>query len=278
MFGNKVNCVIGITTRYNEYLNISVPGVARLNKNFVLVIYNDNPNTKLNKKHIRQMGFQGPLYIINNSVCVGCRQARMNIIKFIADKKINAQWGLFLDDDDVLTSLTIPHVNENNWAIIQNMITVKTRFIDMLGVAVNQQYELTPDGKNVLLVRPHLGLAGTPVKMDVLKRMVTIFDNAKEKLSMIDESVNWRPPVDEMMWNAVNLIAKHDNPNALPIFMDVVNCVKNAVDTADGKYGLPNPPIASQPEQVNRMLEKYNAVIVAELNADAAPAGQNITQ
>ncbi|MBR5154079.1 MAG: hypothetical protein IKW57_04800 [Alphaproteobacteria bacterium] len=278
MFSNKANCVIGITTRYNEYLNISVPGLAQLSNNFVLVIYNDNPDTELNKKQIRKLGYDGPLFIINNKHNVGTRQARLNIIKFITDKKLNAQWGIFLDDDDMLVNLTIPCVDDDNWAIIQNMAVIKTRLIDVIGFANNPQYDLTPDGKNVLMVRPHLGLAGTLIRMPVLKRMAALFDSIAEKISDIDESVNWRPPVDEMMWNAVNIIAKHDNKDALPIFMDTINYVKTALDTADEKYGQPIRPAKNSLAQIDRILEKYNAAIIAELNTDAAPAGQNITQ
>lgn len=278
MFSNKANCVIGITTRYNEYLNISVPGLAQLSNNFVLVIYNDNPDTELNKKQIRKLGYDGPLFIINNKHNVGTRQARLNIIKFITDKKLNAQWGIFLDDDDMLVNLTIPCVDDDKWAIIQNMAVIKTRLIDVIGFANNPQYDLTPDGKNVLMVRPHLGLAGTLIRMPVLKRMAALFDSIAEKISDIDESVNWRPPVDEMMWNAVNIIAKHDNKDALPIFMDTINYVKTALDTADEKYGQPIRPAKNSLAQIDRILEKYNAAIIAELNTDAAPAGQNITQ
>ncbi|MBE6458035.1 MAG: hypothetical protein E7011_04505 [Alphaproteobacteria bacterium] len=276
MFNVKTDYVLGLTTFCNEYLNISVSGLAKLDADFVLIIYNDNPNTKLTKKHVRNLGYNGPLYIINTEHNVGVRQARLNIVKFITKKKINAQWGIFLDDDDVLINLNIPNVSDNNWAIVQNMAIVNNGMIDVLRIINNPNYELNIDGKNIELVRPHLGLVGTPVRISLLKQMAVLMENIKEQISDIDESVNCRPPVDEMMWAALNIIARHNDDAACPIFMDTTNYLKIDIDSAAIKYGTSIRPNKCTTAQAERIIERHNKAIVAAL--DAAPAGQNSEQ
>ena len=52
MFDKRTRIIVGMTTLYNEYLGISIPGLARLGKKFTLIIYNDNPDTKVKKSYM----------------------------------------------------------------------------------------------------------------------------------------------------------------------------------------------------------------------------------
>ena len=148
MFDKRTRIIVGMTTLYNEYLGISIPGLARLGKKFTLIIYNDNPDTKVKKSYIRRLGYRGKLYIANGGHNIGQLRARLAIVDFVRKKKLNADWFIFVDDDDILANIVIPNVSKNNFAIIQNMAVVRTRLIDVLRVARNAT-NYTIDNENI---------------------------------------------------------------------------------------------------------------------------------
>lgn len=276
MFYKRTRIIVGMTTLYNEYLGISIPGLARLGKKITLIIYNGNPDTKVKKSYIRRLGYRGKLYIVNGGHNLGQLRARLAIVDFVRKKKLNADWFIFVDDDDILTNVVIPNVSENNFAIIQNMAVVRTRLIDVLRVA-RDATNYTIDNENIYLVRPHVGLAGTLVRYSAILRMADIMNNALQSISDVDESLTFRPPVDMMMWSALNIIARHDNERATPIYMDTINYIATDVDTCPTKYGMKIQPSKNPTQQISRAIARYDAAIRATLrDNNAAPTGQEL--
>lgn len=266
--------IVGLTTFYDEYLGVSVPGLARLDNDFIVVVYNDNPDTKISKQQIRNLGYRGKLYVVNGSHNLGQLRARLAILDFIRGRKLKSDWVIFVDDDDILTNLTIPNVSKNNFAIIQNMAVIRTRLIDVLRV-VRDSTNYTIDNENIYLARPHVGLAGTLVRHNTMMRMADTLRNATQAISDVDESLSYRPPVDMMMWSALNIVARHDNECATPIYMDTINYIAVDIDTSPNKYGMQLAPHKNPAQQITRAIARYDAVVRATLaNESAAPSGQ----
>lgn len=272
MLFNKSRIIVGLTTYYNENLMISMSGMARFGKHVTLIIHNDNPETKITRRKIRRMGYKGKLYIINSEHNVGLRNARLNIIDFLQQHKISADWFIFADDDDVLLNVDVPSVGKNHFAIIQNMAVIRTRLIDVLRV-IKDKNNFLIDNENIYLVRPHVGLAGTLVRTESVLKMADILHKIHQQISDIDESINFRPPVDVMMWSVLNIVARHNNPDATPIYMDTTNYIATDIDTAPTKYGIPIQPAKNVQKQIMTVIAKYDAVARAALAA-AAPMGQ----
>lgn len=273
MFKTKSRIIVGMTTYYNEYLGISVPGLAHIDTRFTLVIHNDNPDTRVTRRHIRKLGYHGKLHIINTKHNVGLLRARLAILEYIRKQKITSDWIVFVDDDDILTNLNLPDVSDNNFAIIQNMPIIRTRLIDVLRVAKNPA-NYTVDNENICMVRPHVGMAGTLVRLPIAMRMYDVLCECIESISDIDETLSFRPPVDMTMWSALNIIARHDNERATPIYMDTVNYIATDIDTAQTKYGMKIQPGHNPEQQIRRAIMKYDNVVRSALAA--APLGHDL--
>ncbi len=270
----KMRTVVGLTTFYNEYLDISVPGLARLGRDFVLIIYNDNPNTKVPEKHIRKLGYRGKLFVINAGGGLGQFQARLKILEFAKNKKIYANWFVFVDDDDILTRIDIPDVSQDKFAIIQNAVTIRTRLIDVMRV-MHDTGNFSIDNENVCIARPNIGLSGTMLRFDTALRMGEVMAVTQQAISDIEDSLNFRLPTDLVMWSALNIIVRHDNDAATPIYMDSVNYIKVDIDSATTKYGKRRFPSKNADQQLARLIERTDAAVRDALRAmNAPPAGQ----
>ncbi len=273
MLKKKVRVVVGMTTFYNDFLGLSVPALRHLPSDFMLIVYNDNPDTTIKRRQIRRLGYSGELRIVNGAQNVGILQARLNILEYIHTHNIVPQWVVFADDDDVLVNIDTPNVDTDNFAVIQNMAVIKTRLVDVMRLMHNPK-KCVPDNENIELVRPHVGMAGTLVRWNAMRRMGDVLRQMQVAISDIDESLSYRPPVDRMMWNALTIISRNDNPQANPIYMDSVNYVATRLDTARTKYGMAVTPAKNAMVQIERALAKYDAAIKRHLATDAAPMGQ----
>ncbi len=280
MFACKSRIIVGLTTFYSENLMISLSGLARLGKRAILIIHNDNPQTKVTKRDVRRMGYDGDVHIINSGYNVGLLRARLAIIDYVKKHRINSDWFVFVNDDDVLLNLDIPNVGQNHFAIIQNMAVVRTRLIDVLRIIKNPD-NFTIDDENIYMVRPHIGIIGTLVRMDYIFKLADILQSASVAISDIDESLGFRPPVDMMMWSALNIIARNDNDTISPIYMDTVNYIAIDIDNVTTKYGMLLQPEKNPHQQIMSAIAKYDTAIHAALTnnesaAKAAPAGQEL--
>lgn len=281
MFACKTRVVVGLTTYYSENLMISLSGLARLGKKTILIIHNDNPDALISKRDVRHMGFDGEVYIINSAHNVGLLRSRLAIIDFVKEHKISAEWFMFVNDDDILLNLDLPKVENKHFAIIQNMAVVRSRLIDVLRIMKNPD-KLKIDDENIYLVRPHIGIIGTLIRMEYVFKLGEVLKSAMVAISDIDESLSFRPPVDMMMWSALNIVARNDNDIVSPIYMDTVNYVAMDIDNVTMKYGMLIQPEKNPQEQIMAAIAKYDVAVRTALMAknahtvceDAAPAGQ----
>ena len=268
MMHKKNNIVVGLTTFDNEMLRISVPAIGRMHQKVTLIIFNDNPTATITRRQIRKLGYSGDLQIINSDENLGEFRARMAIVDAARDLK--PDWFIFCDDDDMLIDAEIPNVSDDNFAIIQNAVVLRHRVVDLLR-AIDNPFDIDPDGENVVLMRPHLGMAGTPIRSDVLFELFDVCNTVFDAIKNLDNKLEFVPPVDAIMWNFINIYARHRNPNAVPIYMDKTNYIKCDIDTNRIKYGRVRRPVRNVAEQLHRVTEKYNAVLNAALAA--APRG-----
>lgn len=269
MMRRKNNLVVGLTTFHNEMLRISVPALGKLRQKFTLIIYNDNPMTTISRRQIRHLGYCGELLIINTDENLGELRARMTIVD--AAHAINPDWIIFCDDDDILSDIEIPYVANDNFAIIQNSVVLRHRVGDLL-CAMERPSEIDIDGENVELVRPHIGLAGVPIRARIFNEMARIMPDIYDAIQKIDDKIDFCPPVDAMMWNFTNTLARHINPNAVPIYMDKINYIQNKIDTPRIKYGRLARPARNVEEHYQRVLTKYDDALQSALTA-RAPRG-----
>ena len=266
MMHRKNNIVVGLTTFNNEMLRISVPVLGKIRQKFMLVVYNDNPMTNVTRRQIRRMGYCGDLQVINTNENVGELRARMAIVDAV--RTMNPDWIIFCDDDDLLTNIDIPNVSPDNFAIMQNAIVIKHRVGDLLH-AIDNPNEIECDGENIELRRPNMAIAGTPVRANVLIGLGDILRKISDAISDIDDGLDFCPPVDEIMWNFVNIYARSINPDAVPIYMDQTSYIKNDIDTARIKYGRLARPTRNANDQYHRIIDKYNAVLHSALDVAA---------
>ncbi len=264
MFRKKIKFVVGLTTFNNEFLEISVSGLARIRDKFTLVVYNDNPDTTVTKKQIRKLGYRGKLYVKNGDKNLGQLGARLALLEFIKAQCVKADWIMFADDDDILLNLKFPRVGDNNFAVIQNMVVLRTRLLDVLRVMkAPNNYQI--DKENIALVRPHVGLAGTWVKADILFQLGDMLKSVEDKIQVVSDSLLFRAPIDIMMWSALNIFARAKNPDASPIYMDNINYIAIDLDTAKTKYGRAVQPSKNAVSQIERAIAQYDAIIRAQM-------------
>ena len=229
MFAKKNYLIVGLTTFHNEFLRISVPGLSKLEQNIYLIVHNDNPNTRVTSRDIRKLGYRGPLHIINVKKNGGPLRARLNILAQIPKLKIQSDWMIFADDDDLLIDAEIPSVKDSNFAIMQNMVFIKKRILDLLKVIDNPN-NYTVDNLNVTIERPHIGIVGTLLRTDMMVRVGALIQPIMPNIMVIDSTLGTRPPEGIVMWFYLQMYAKHLNPMAEPIYMDKTNYIAVTLD------------------------------------------------
>ena len=75
------------------------------------------------------------------------------------------------------------------------------------------------------------------------------------------------------MWNYVNTYAHHINKDYVPIYMDKINYIKNALNNTRMKYGRLAFPARNTDDQYRRVVSKYNDLLKEALSLAAAPRG-----
>lgn len=260
MLLKKSYTIIGLTTFYNEFLRISVPGVAKLNQKIYLIIHNDNPNTTVTEKQIRKMGYHGPLHIINTNKNVGPLKSRLTVLSAIPDLKIKSDWMVFVDDDDILTNVDIPTVGPNTFAIMQNKTVIKRRLIDLLKIMDDPKNYIVDDN-NIVIDRPNVGIAGNLIRTDIMISLGKLVDIILDKVYQVDDSLGYRAPDDAMLWAFLTIYAKYLNPAAAPIYMDRVNYIAISLDSASQKYGTHVFPPNNAGGHFESALRRYNAIL-----------------
>ncbi|MCM1294275.1 MAG: hypothetical protein NC311_01800 [Muribaculaceae bacterium] len=268
MFGKKIDLIIGLTTFHNELMRISVPALSRLRGRFLLIIYNDNPTTNVTRRDIRRLGYRGRLHIINGTENVDTMRARMEIVRVASKLHHVPKWIIFINDNDILVNADIPDVGLDVFAVMQNSISLRRRVADLVSAIANPD-ACVPDGENAVLVRPNIGICGIPLRFSVMRGLNDTVAQIYDKMHEIDDSLDFRPPFDAIMWTMLNTYARHINPTASPIYMDTVNYITTNLDTSPIKYGRAILRGAAGHARINDTIARYDAILAAALNPGA---------
>ncbi len=266
MLSRKNNIVVGLTTFHNEMLNISVPALGKLGRKFLLIVFNDNPVTTVTRRQIRNLGYRGDLQIINSDDNVGTMRARMAIVNAAVKTKPRPDWVIFNDDDDMIINLDdAPDVSTDTFAVLQNSIILRNRIYTLMQ-AISNPDACQPDGTDIILDSPHVGFTGTLMRLSVLETFVRVANDALPQLAGIDEKLSFRPPLNKIMWNFVVAVARAQNPNTAPIYMNKVNQIITDLDAAQTKYGRAR--VAKRGgDAITRVMAKYDAVFADAIAA-----------
>lgn len=267
MFTRNIDLVVGLTTFNNDMLHLSVPALSRLHGRFYLVVYNDNPTTTVSRRDIRRLGYRGRLRVINGTENIGVLRARMAIVNAVDKISINPQWILFVNDNDILVNVDIPSVGTDVFAVMQNAMSVRRRVGDLL-TAINNPENCTADGENIVLIRPYTGICGVPVRMGVMRGLRDAIMPNVDKFQEIDDSLDFCPPFDAIMWSMVNTFARSQNASASPIYMDTVNYIMCNLDHATTKYGRTIIRGTARQSAYSDAIARYDAVLAAALRGD----------
>lgn len=265
MLRKKNYIIVGLTTFNTQFLRISVPGLSRFRKSVYLIVHNDNADAHVSKSDIRKLGYRGPLHIINAAKNCGPMQARLNILDAIPKLKIQSDWMVFADDDDLLTDVEIPAVKESNFAVMQNMVFVKKRILDLLRLMDNPR-DYIVDDFHIAMERPHIGIVGTLVRTDMMIGLGKLIKPIMPAVRKIDALLGTRPPEDVVMWFYLQMYAKRLNPNAEPIYMDKANYIAVTLDFSPQKYGRNLIPDDRPAEYYDKNMAKYCGLFEEQLN------------
>lgn len=222
MVRQNKNLVIGLTTLNHEFLQISVATLSHLSKSITLIIYNDNPCRKLTHRQIRRLGFRGRVHIINTDENVGVLRARVAILDYVRENKIDALWFMFVNDDDVVLNSALPNVADTNFAVMGNAVAIGGRLLDVLRVMICPG-DFTVDGVDTQLFAPHISMSGTFIRMAPLLDFSKFLSSAMPDIMGLVSDVPFKIPTDLLMWHMFVEFMRISNPTASPIYMNQTN-------------------------------------------------------
>lgn len=266
MLSRKSNLVVILTTFHNELLKISIPALQKLHKNFYLIIFNDNPDTLITKPFIKKLGYTGDYLIYNSGQGMGALQAKISAVDLINQITKTPDWTLFVDDDDLLINADIPTVADNNFAIIQNSILLKHNLVNLLKV-IQDSSDYIIDDENVFLNKPNVSFTGSLIRTYILMGFAKIVTSIFEDIKKLEEPLNYRIPVDIVLWDWLNAYVKKLHPDFTAIYRDNVNYISNCIDSSKVKYGKLNQPLRNAESLYTKAFKKYNELLNKALSA-----------
>ncbi len=255
LYPNKF-VIVGMTTFNTEFLRISIPQLAKIKSPIFLILHNDNPTKKVSTRDIRKFGYRGKLIILNATENIGPMRSRLKILAAARNANINSDWFIFVDDDDLLMNVDVPKVSDEVFAIQQNMLFIKRRLIDLL-CAQDDAQSCKPNGVNITVEHPHIGIVGTLIRTSVILKLGTQIEPIVKGIIAIDETLSVRPPEDIVMWFYLTTFAKRLNPIAKLVYINSANYIATALDSAPEKYGRMRIPTNQPQEWYDEIMIKY---------------------
>ncbi|MBP5485200.1 MAG: hypothetical protein J6Y07_00620 [Alphaproteobacteria bacterium] len=268
MFNKKTKLIIAITTYDVDALRISVPPLRRCARDATLVIHNDNPKIELSRQFVRELGWRGALYIINEKNTVGEFESRINVLEYIEKEKILCDWIVFVDDDDALIDATIPNVSETTFAIIQNAVTISESITDL--------FKITPkwvNGSEYGKTGTHFDITGTLIRYKVAVKFAHFMRSVLPEVMKIEHSFKYRISVGAVMWAGLSVFMRITNPEMSAIYMNRTNYVSIKLGCAQQKYGMRTVPATSAKTFNSNVIKKYTQMfesyVLQNMVADA---------
>ena len=256
MFKHKTNIIIAITTFDLDALRVSLPPLRRLREHFTLVIHNDNPAMELRRGMVRKLYPRGKIHIINSERNRGELESRIQTIEFIRDKKIPCDWIMFTDDDDILIDCSVPNVDKNTFAIVQNATTLCESLIDVFKIS-RTWVNGTPIGKT----GPHFDINGTLIRANILFEFAECLRGIYDSVDKLIQSTKYRVPVSSLLWTGLNSFVRIRHPEMSPIYMNRTNYVAIKLGNAATRYGRTAPTGATAQKAVADITKKFTKLV-----------------
>lgn len=252
MFKRKTNLIVVMTVMDVDALRVSLPPLHRLERLFTLVIYNDNPNQKIERRAVRRLGWHGALYIINSDKNYGEFESRINAIKSVRNLNISGDWVLFADQDDVLLDADVPNVSDNIFAIVQNTTVLSDNITDVF--KINSSWVGGCEyGKN----GPHFEITGTIIRRAILDEFADFITDILPKLYRDLRHTRYRVPVGSVLWLALKSFMHVRHPEMSPIYMNRTNYVAIKMGYAAVKYGRRTPIGANAQAAIAETIKRF---------------------
>ena len=256
MFKRKPHIVVAITTFDLDALRVSLPPLGRIREKFTTVIHNDNPAICLRRVAVRKMCPRGKLHIINTEQNRGELVSRIAIIEYIRDKKIQCDWILFADDDDVLIDLGVPNVGPDIFAVVQNATTLSGSLTDIFKIS-----RTWTGGAPIGKTGPHFDITGTMIRAKILfefaEFMRTIIPDTEKLLA----SIKYRIPISTLLWAGLNAFVRIRHPEMSPIYMNRTNYVAIKMGHATNKYNYTIPSGPAAHRAISETIKKFTGVV-----------------
>ncbi len=251
MFTKKKHLLIAITTFDHDALRVSVPMLGCIKQKFSVLIYNDNPDIQLEKKHIRKLGWRGPLTIINGDKNLGELGARLEIIKICSEQSFD--WITFMDDDDMIISVDVPNVDDNVFAILQDAHIINTSHVEVLKIMSTHAVPTDTDKTG-----PNFDIRGTWIRPKYLKEFIMFFEPLSQQFNQIAKGIKTRFPTGAVLWHGINIAVKANHPDVHPMYMNQTNYISIRLGNAKSKYGIKNCPIDTKGDLSKTTIEKFS--------------------
>ncbi|MDL2295903.1 hypothetical protein LJC18_03805 [Lachnospiraceae bacterium OttesenSCG-928-E19] len=206
MLLKKNYIIVGLTAYHHEFLRISVPAVARLKQKVFLVIYNDNPDINITKSQITDLGYRGPVHIINTHQNVGTLKSKLEIVDHITQSNIKSDWMVFVNESDILMDVDIPNVTSQNYAVLLNKAIINDRPLDLIR-AMDDPHKYI-EQNHTKIVHPYGDINGAFIRTNIITDM--------DKTNIIDNN---------SLLAGLGAHARTIYADAAPIYMDRINYI-----------------------------------------------------
>lgn len=253
MFTSKKNIIVAITTFDLDALRLSVPPLRMFTHRAHLVIHNDNPNARLDKSALKKFGIRGDVHIINANQNRGELESRLAIIDYVRTRNIDADWIVFVNDDDVIINIDAPDVSKNTFAVVQNSTMLSDNITDIFKIsaswATGTQYGATA---------PRFDITGALLRTMFLSEFADFIKPLLPQMYKIANSTRYRVPWGAVMWAGLNTFMRYRYPQTAPIYMNRTNYVAIKMGRATKKYGRTIPIGAAAQDANTKILRRYN--------------------
>lgn len=163
-----------ITSYHYSHLYISLNSVKNMSNNYNcrVIIYNDNPDVTISDYNINTIcGKQiRDLVIINSDQNVGCFYARYNMIKYIEENQLAADYLIWLDSDDQLLDIDL---SSNKDVINHNGVVVKG-FTELFDILLSKEISFT---SKIGDEKPKSGCVGPAYKQQLWIDMLKVYED-----------------------------------------------------------------------------------------------------
>ena len=261
MFNKKSNIVVAITTFDLDALRVSVPALRAFRRRISLVIQNDHPNQKLTRHMVRKLGYRGRICIINSEKNLGELESKLNLVKFIYDKKIPCDWIMIANDTDAVIDVGVPSVDKNTFAIVHNAVTIYESVADIFKIS-SRWVNGAPIGKT----GPHFDITGTMIRANILFEFSEfIYQMLPDIYKMLSQTKS-HVPISTLLWAGLNTFMRVRHPEMSPIYMNSTNYVAVKI----GQMGPVNVVVNRAVSAITKKFAK-----MTELNASQNMVAEN---